>query len=95
MKRKWLIPMLILATLLLIATVVYAQGEYDLSWWTVDGGGETFSTGGDYSLGGAAGQHDAGLATGGTYSLAGGFWPGGAVVKPPPQNDLYLPIITR
>ena len=38
--------------LLLLVSVTFAQGGYDLSWWTVDGGGQTFSTGGDYGLGG-------------------------------------------
>jgi uncharacterized repeat protein (TIGR01451 family) len=50
---------------------------YDIPWFTVDGGGATFSTGGTYSLGGTIGQPDAGgPATGGSYTLAGGFWPG-------------------
>ena len=44
-------------------------GPYDLSWSTVDGGGHTFSTGGDYSLGGTIGQPDPGLLTGGDYTL--------------------------
>jgi hypothetical protein len=49
-------------------------GIYDLSWWTVDGGGATFSTGDSYSLGGTVGQPDAGTSGGGTYNLVGGFW---------------------
>ena len=56
---------------------LFAQ-TYDLSWWTVDGGGVTFTTGGPYSLGATTGQPDAsGAMVGGTYSLAGGFWTGG------------------
>ena len=80
---------------LLVAVPVLAQsgGGYDLSWSTVDGGGWTFSTGGDYSLGGTAGQPDAGLMTGGTYSLGGGFWGGGAAAAPP--GGLYLPLMMR
>ena len=35
------------------------EGCYDLSWWTVDGGGITFNTGSSYTLGGTAGQPDA------------------------------------
>jgi len=50
-------------------------GGYDLSWWTIDGGGVTFATGGTFNLGGTVGQPDASNAlTGGTYSLTGGFW---------------------
>ena len=79
--------------LLLAASAVLAQsgGGYDLSWSTVDGGGGTFSTGGIYSLGGTAGQPDAGLVTGEGYTLAGGFWPGGAVAAP--EYLIYLPLV--
>ncbi|HNS50553.1 MAG TPA: hypothetical protein PKO09_05155 [Anaerolineae bacterium] len=86
----------LLACLVLLAVVpVLAQsgGGYDLSWSTVDGGGGTFSIGGGYSLGGTAGQPDAGMATGGVYALGGGFWGGGAVAQP--ENVIYLPLVVR
>lgn len=48
---------------------------YELDWATVDGGGVTASSGGAYTLGGTVGQADAGsVASGGVYSLRGGFW---------------------
>jgi hypothetical protein len=65
-----------------------------LQWWTVDGGGATFSTGGGYSLGGTAGQPDAGLLTGGEYRLGGGFWGGGEIVMAP-GFEYYLPLVPR
>ena len=79
---------------LLLASVALAQSGagYDLSWNTVNGGGGTFSTGGDYSLGGTAGQPDAGLLSGEGYTLAGGFWPGGAVAA---LYRIYLPLVVR
>ncbi len=49
-------------------------GGYDLRWNTIDGGGATFSTGGGYTLGGTAGQPDAGDHVGGAYTHSGGFW---------------------
>jgi len=81
--------------LLLAAPAVLAQsgGGYDLSWSTVDGGGEASSSGGVYILGGTAGQPDAGLLTGGSYTLGGGFWGGGAVTLP--KYIVYLPLILR
>ena len=82
------------ACLLLLAAVpVLAQsgGGYDLSWSTVDGGGHTQSMGGMYSLAGTAGQPDAGLMAGGTYTLGGGFWGGGAV--PELGNGIYVPLV--
>jgi len=80
---------LALAALFLLASVALLQAQdialaqsgdgYDLSWWTVDGGGDMFSTGGNYTLSGTIGPPDAGAMTGGDYTLGGGFWGGGAV----------------
>jgi hypothetical protein len=67
-------------------------GPYDLSWSTIDGGGHTFSTGGDYSLGGTIGQPDPGLLAGGDYTLGGGFWGGGAQRV---SQSIYLPVVLR
>ena len=35
-------------------------GEFDLSWYTIDAGGGSRSTGGDFELSGTMGQPDAG-----------------------------------
>jgi hypothetical protein len=66
------------------------QSGYDLSWWTVDGGGWMFSSGGGYDLGGTAGQPDAGWLSGGSYTLGGGFWGGGALAAV--LYRVYLPL---
>lgn len=63
---------------------------YDLSWYTIDGGGATFSTGGSYSLGGSIGQPDAGVVSGGSYTLNGGFWAGSIV-----NYNFYLPLVRK
>ena len=55
---------------------------YDLSWFTVDGGGGT-STGGVYSVSGTIGQPDAGVMSGGGYALTGGFWGVVAAIQTP------------
>lgn len=62
--------------------------SYDLSWWSFDGGGYIFSSGGDYELGGTIGQPDAWRGrTTGDYSLGTGFWSCG-----PARYDIYLPL---
>ena len=92
-KRASLV-ILVLAVALLLLTggtaAVYAQtgGGYDLTWWTVDSGGGTLSSGG-YTLVSAAGQPDAGVPEGGDYALVGGFWGGAA------QYHVYLPLILQ
>jgi len=65
-----------LVSLVLSATSVFAQ-NYSIDWFTIDGGGGT-STGGVYSVSGTIGQPDAGVLSGGSYSLIGGFW--GAII---------------
>lgn len=79
--------------LLTLTALVQAQvgGGYDLTWSTIDGGGATMSAGGGYSLGGTAGQPDAGLLTGGGYELGGGFWGGGAAAGT--SYHIYLPLV--
>jgi hypothetical protein len=84
--------LLALAAILLLAGVALAQsgGPYSLSWHTVDGGGETFSRGGDFVLGGTIGQPDAGPLHGGSYTLTGGFWPGAIAAR---TCYVYLPLV--
>lgn len=65
--------------LLMILAVSTASGQYEISWYTVDGGGGT-SSGGPYTLTGTIGQLDAGWSIGGNYELLGGFWPGEAII---------------
>ena len=69
MKRK------IFAIVVLCWAVGSAPGEpFDLSWYSIDGGGVMRSTGGDFELSGTIGQHDAGRMAGGGFELTGGFW---------------------
>ena len=94
--RKCLFLVLGAGVLLLsVGLIARAQGGYDLSWWTVDGGGYTVSTGGGYELGGTIGQPDAGAMIGGAYTLVGGFWGGGAVSGTPGPHRIYLPLVLR
>ena len=70
---------LALVVMMIVATVsaeVFGPGGFSLSWSTVDGGGGA-SSGGAFVLKGSIGQSDAGaIMSGGTFALAGGFWPG-------------------
>jgi hypothetical protein len=89
------------AVLVLLASVTLVQartaqpaptggGGFEISWYTMDSGGATFSTGGSYSLGGTIGQVDAGTLSSGNYALNGGFWPGASG-----QYRVYLPLILK
>lgn len=71
---RWMGPVVIAAC---VAAPAWAQ--YNISRFTVDGGGGR-SLGGSYELVGTIGQPDAGLSTGASFSLGGGFWAGGSAV---------------
>jgi len=94
MVRKFI--SLILFSILVVAlfgTSLAAIETFELNWWTVDGGGGMFSTAETYRLSGTAGQPDAGVLTGGGYTLGGGFWRGGEVSAQ--SYEVYLPLMNR
>ena len=70
--------------LLLLVAIVSA---YEITWWTIDGGGGEV-TGGTYVLNGTVGQPDAGKSSGSHFTLYGGFW----AIEPIPtfSNVWYL-----
>ena len=67
----------ILVALLALGLIVSSSwGQYDLSWYTIDGGGGR-SIGGPYELVVTIGQPDAAWSSGGNFELLGGFLQGG------------------
>ena len=70
MKRMYFAAVLTAAAA--FTTCAQAQ-NYGIDWFTIDGGGGT-STGGVFAISGTIGQPDAGVMSGGQYSLNGGFW---------------------
>jgi hypothetical protein len=95
MTRKTLVTILALALLVVFLAlnvrVGYAapRNGYEISWYTIDGGGTQDLSGGTYTLSGTAGQFDAGLQSSGSYTLNGGFWVELFGAR------LYLPLILR
>ena len=76
MRRTIFLALGPIGLLVLAASAAWGQsgGPYDLTWSTVDGGGATPLAGGQFSLGGTAGQPDAGALHGGPLAVLGGFW---------------------
>ena len=70
-------------------TPVAPAADYEITWYTLDGGGGTL-TGGVYTLDGTVGQPDAGTLIGSSYSLAGGYWSGSATT-----HRVFLPLVLR
>jgi hypothetical protein len=92
MKKPFVLSLIpALVAFLLLAWVAFAEGSYDLSRWTAAGGGGR-SSGGPYTIIGTIGQPDAGMLTGGDYTLGGAFWGGGAVAA---EHLVYLPLTLR
>lgn len=88
------LPLLLAVALLLIGGgLASAQvgGGFDLTWWTVDGGGVTGVSGGDYVLLSTAGQPDAAPpVSGGNYVIESGFWPSGFSPR-----KAFLPLVLK
>jgi len=103
MKRSSLVILIVLT--LAIASTALAQASsraptppgsgYDLSWNTIDGGGDV-SMGDGYTLMGTIGQPDAGrLLNGGSYVLAGGFWAESGQILVASSHFVYLPVVIK
>ena len=86
-RRLWVRGAILVGVVLMVAAMLprgaLGQGErdkaetvgYQLLWYTIDGGGATFSSGAGYELSGTIGQPDAGEPmTGDDFELTGGFW---------------------
>ena len=100
-KRKTILGLLALGMFMLLALNVrvgYAESTnaapravgYEISWYTIDGGGAQDLVGGSYTLSGTIGQADAGAQSGGNYKLNGGFWGFADSL-----GKLFLPLIMR
>lgn len=91
MNKKQLGTALLALLLLVGAAWANSPAGYTSDWWTVDGGGGTWSsTGGQYVLNGTIGQPDACVWDNGGYTLTGGFWGGGVA-----QYRVYLPLVLQ
>ena len=92
--KPLLFSLALLSLLIGIVTLAYAQvnNSYNLSWYTVDGGGNRLA-GGSFVMLSTAGQPEAGSAlSGGDFRLNDGFWAGGASAI---QYAVFLPLIMR
>ena len=76
----------LIALILPVPAYARSGGPYELTWFTVDGGGVTSSSAGAFALGGTIAQPDAGNLSGGLFILRGGFWHF-AAVGPPGDGD--------
>ena len=77
-RRQATVSALLIATVLAaVATQAGGVAEeqvFEISRFTIDGGGDMLSVGGGFELSGTVGQPDAGVLSGGGLTLAGGFW---------------------
>lgn len=98
MNHKIILGLVVVASVLLALNVRVGYAEssaaprpvgYEISWYTIDGGGVQNLIGGTYSLSGTIGQFDAGAQSGGSYTLNGGYWVEVFGYR------LYLPLILK
>jgi hypothetical protein len=94
MRRTLFVAFTILATLVVVSLASAQSGQWDLNWFTIDGGGAISSTGDGFALSGTIGQPDTGSLSGGVYTLKGGFW-GVMAGSGAPSSTVYLPLIRK
>jgi hypothetical protein len=94
MRRTFVVALTILATLAVVSLASAQSGQWDLTWFTIDGGGATSSSGDVFALSGTIGQPDTGSLAGGVYTLRGGFW-AVAVGSGASISTVYLPLIQK
>ena len=96
-RSKHLVSVLIVIAVLCFSIygvkVALAQADYEINWWTIDGGGGV-SSAEEYTLMGTIGQHDAGKLGSGEYSLQGGFWVKG-ILESIVEYIVNLPLVLR
>ncbi len=92
MRRALVFSLVVIFFLPTAVVLAQSGGPYDLTWNTIDNGGGSGS-GGGYALDGTIGQPDAAAWGGDGYTLAGGFWGGGASATD--MYRVYLPLILR
>jgi hypothetical protein len=71
--RRWQVGVLLFILLGFLCCLAALGQSYSIDWHKVAGGGGT-STNGQYIVAGTIGQPDAGLASGGSYVVTGGYW---------------------
>jgi hypothetical protein len=93
MKKRIILGFLVLIFAFTTVSTILAVGDYQVNWWSVDGGGGT-SQGGDYAVSGTIGQPDTSpLMSGDDFTIVGGFW--GGAMTPPGPNLVYLPLVIQ
>jgi len=89
------LSLLVIFTALLVmsAAVLGSANQYELIWWTVDGGGGVSqSAGGEFSMTCTIGQPDAGeTMSGGNFDMGGGFF--GDIVPEFSPYPIYVPLV--
>jgi hypothetical protein len=98
MKRTTILSGIMIIALaltgLLISRALALTGDYDVSFWAVNGGGGS-STGSNYAVDGTIGQSIAGQRSGGSYALEEGFWDSQGRGPVPAGGPIYLPLVDR
>lgn len=89
-KQRTAIITIALISCLLIAAGVLANGNPNIDWWVLGGGGGQAS-GNQIVLDATLGQPVTGTSSGGSNSLDAGFWHGAGEVT----GYVYLPLVSR
>lgn len=92
MRRLPVVALAIIVLLILVSIVLAQNGDFEVSWHRVAGGGALSNDETQFHLSGTIGQAEAGLSSNGSrFVLSGGYWDGtsGGLAR----EDVFLPLI--
>jgi len=92
MRKIFLITILCLFVGLSGLTAQADTSDFVIQWFSVDNGGVLESSGGSFSLNGTIGQPDAGVISGGDYTLQGGFWNSDTANA---LLEIFMPVVVK
>jgi len=81
-SRKHCLLIILVALAMAGSATLAAVALFEAPWWSADGGGARFLSGGAYALSATAGQPDAGRLSGGPFVLHGGYWAASLPIGP-------------
>jgi hypothetical protein len=93
MKKRWMIPSMLIVSLLLVGMAMAPPNAPGITWWVIGGGGGS-ETSGAVSLDGTIGQWAVGSGASGDTQLGSGFWGGGgSVTGDVDLHRIFLPVV--
>jgi len=92
MRKILLIAIICLLVTFSSFPVLANTSDFEITWFSIDSGGTMESSAGAYMLSGTFGQPDAGVISGGDYTMQGGFWNSDTANT---FSEIFMPVVVK